>query len=238
MTALLAIAIREYASNFRTSLGWIVIALYLLLSGFWVAFATINPGEPASLRVFFSISQWLLLIVAPAISMRLVSEELRTGTIEPLMAAPISEWQAIPAKYLGALAFFITMLAPTLLYVGVLELVADPDYGPLLAGYAGLILVGMLYLAVGLVISTFTQSQVVALLATFFFFIALHILGTQIADRASPRIGAALRYASLAPRIGDFAKGVVELRHVVFFVAWSCFAIAVGVISLESRRWR
>lgn len=238
MSAMLAIAAREYASCFRTSLGWVVIALYLLLSGFWVAFGTMNPGEPASMRVFFSISQWLLLMVAPAISMRLVAEELRTGTIEPLMSAPISEWQAVPGKYLGALAFFATMLAPTLVYVGVLEMVADPDYGPLMAGYAGLLLVGMLYLAVGLVISTFTQSQVVALLATFFFFIALHVLGTQAADRAGPGLGRFLRSFSIAPRIGDFAKGVIELRHVVFFIAWSVFALGVGAISLESRRWR
>ncbi len=238
MNAVFAIAAREFASCFRTSLGWVVIALYLMLSGFWVAFGTITPGEPASMRVFFSISQWLLLIVAPAISMRLVSEELRTGTIESLMAAPISEWQAVPGKYLGGVAFYLAMLAPSLAYVAVLEMVADPDYGPLLAGYTGLILVGMLYIAVGLVISTLTQSQIVALLGTFFFFVALHVIGTQGPERLGGDFGRSLRFAAIAPRINDFAKGVIELRHVLFFLAWSGFALSVGVVSLESRRWR
>ena len=103
-------------------------------------------------------------MVAPAIAMRLMSEEFRAGTIEPLMAAPISDWAIVIGKYLGGVAFLLTLLAPTLLYVALLEWLSDPDYGPILAGYLGLTLLGMLYIAVGLLVSSLTRSTVVALL--------------------------------------------------------------------------
>ena len=83
----LRIAGREWASFFRSSIGWVTVALYLLLSGFWIAFATLRPGEPASLRAFFGVSQWILLVVAPAISMRLIADKKRTGTLRK--AAPV-----------------------------------------------------------------------------------------------------------------------------------------------------
>ena len=138
MRAALAIASREVAACFRTSIGWVVLALYVLLSGLWFGLQTLQPGEPASMRALLDFSQWILLMVAPAISMRLFAEELRTGTIDPLVSTPVSDWSIVIGKYLGGLGFLGIMLAATLIHVGVLELVANPDYGPIIAGYAGL----------------------------------------------------------------------------------------------------
>jgi ABC-2 type transport system permease protein len=238
MRATLAIAWRELASCFRTPLGWLVIALYLLLTGVYFAFATVEPGEPATMRTLFGSTQWMLLVVAPAISMRLLSEELRSGTIETLASCPISDWQIALGKYLGAMGFIIAMLLPTLLQVAVLEAVGDPDYGPILAGYAGVVLVASVYLAAGLVFSALTTSQTVAFLTTLFFFLVL-LFGTTQGGRLAPEPWNDVLFSlSIGLRLGDFAKGVLELRHVVFFVAITLWLLAIAVVALEWRRWR
>lgn len=235
---LLTIAAREWASYFRTSTGWIVLALYLLLSGFWFAFATLIPGDPATLRAFFGVSQWILLIIAPAIAMRLLAEERRAGTLESLMTAPASDWAVIFGKYAGAVAFLITLFLPTLAYVGLLELVADPDYGPILAGYLGLLLVGMLYIAAGTLFSAITESQVVALLATIFFFVGIEVASTQGARLLGPPWDQPLLSLSVLVRVGDLAKGVIDSGHIVAFLAASLWFLILAVAALESRRWR
>lgn len=238
MMALLAIAKRELASCFRTPLGWIVIALYLLLSGLWIAFATIRPGEPATLREFFSVSQWLLLTVAPAISMRLLSDEYRTGTIEPLTTTPVTDYHIALGKYLGAVGFLVCMLLPTLLYVGLLELVANPDYGPIAAGYLGLLLAGMLYIAAGMLFSSLTASPVVAFLGTAFFFIVLTFISGAGAARLGEPWSALLFPLSISARIADFAKGVIDTAHIAAFVCASAWFVLMTSLVLESRRWR
>lgn len=238
MSAAVTIAFRELASYYRTPIGWVITALFLLLSGAWVSFATIRPSEPATLRVFFAISQWLLLAVAPAVSMRLFSDELRMRTIEPLLTAPLSDWHVVIGKYAGAVLFLAALLAPTLVYVGVLELVADPDPGPILAGYLGLFLVGMVYLAVGMLFSSFTENQVVAFLGTLFFFLLLWFASTQGAPLAPPPFDDALRSLSIYARLSDFAKGVIDTAHVAFFLTVSAWFCVLTVIRLEIRRWR
>ncbi len=238
MTRLSAIAGRELASYFRTSIGWIVIGLFLLLSGFWIAFSTLRPGEPATLRTFFGVSQWLLLIVAPAVSMKLIAEERRAGTLESLMTAPVSDWTIVVGKYLGAVGFLLCMLAPTLLYVGLLEMVADPDYGPIAAGYLALLLVGALYLSFGLLASALTESQVVALLATFFFFVLWEVLATEGARLLGPPFDQPLFALSILLRIADMSKGVIDTAHVVFFLSGSVFFVTLATMAVESRRWR
>lgn len=238
MNATIAIAIREFASFFRTPAGWVIIALFLLLSGIWVSADTIQPGAPASLRLFFASSQWLLLIVAPAITMRLLAEEYRTGTIEPLMTSPAGDWAIAFGKYAGALLFLLALLAPTLLYVALLNLIADPEPGPILAGYLGLLGVGALYIAAGLLMSALTRSQAVAFLATLFLFLLLWFATTQGAAVLGPPWDKPLYALSINLRIADFAKGLIETRHLVFFAALSLWFVALTALALEHRRWR
>jgi len=238
MSAALAIAQRELASFFRLPIGWVVIALYLVLTGLVFGMWTLRPGEPASMQTLFQLSGWLMIFVAPAISMRLVSEELRTGTIEPLMTAPVSDWQIVIGKYLGGVGFLLTMLAPTLLFVVILEVFSSPDYGPIVAGYAGLLALGMLYLAVGLLVSTLTSNQVVAFLGTLFFLLFMRIATTQGAAFLGPPLDRPLYALSVDLRMTDFARGVIDTGHLVFFLATSVWFTALAVVALESRRWR
>ncbi len=238
MRPLAAIATREYAAFFRLPIGWVVIALYLLLAGAVFALGTLRPGAPATLRELFNLSAWLLMFVAPAISMRLISDELRQGSIEPLMTSPLSDWQVITGKYVGALLFLLTMLAPTILFAGALELLADPDYGPIAAGYLGLTLIGMLYLAAGLFFSACTSSQVVAFLATIFFLLLLRLATTSGAAALGEPLDRVLYALSPDLRLADFSRGVIDTSHVVVLLAMSAWFVTLAVVALESRRWR
>jgi len=238
MRALLAVAWREYAAFFRTSMGWVIVALYLVLAGVWIGFGAIRPGEPAILRVFFSSSQWLLLAVAPAVSMRLMSEEFRSGTFEVLQTSPVSDWAVALAKFLAGWGVVLTMLAPSLVGVVALEMVADPDYGPIASGYLGLILLGGMYIAAGLVMSSLTQNQVVAFVATVALFLGWWFATTSGAAVAGETWGPALRALALGPRIGDFARGVIDTGNIAFFLALTAWFVCMSAMSLETRRWR
>lgn len=248
MRQILTIATRELGSMFRLPAGWIVIALYLLLAGVVFSQAILLPGQPASLREFFAISGWLLMPVIPAIAMRLISEELRSGTIEPLMTAPVGDWTLIFAKYLGACGFLAAMLAPTILYPITLSLLSDPrpDLGPILSGYLSLFLQGMLYLAIGLFASSLTSNQTLSFLLTLFSILGMLVLSTmgpQIARSVSQGwFGDVLRDVlaalSIAARVEDLARGVVDTAHIVFFASLSGFFLVLAVVAVQSRRWR
>ena len=232
----LTIAQREFASFFRVPLGWVVIALFTLLSG--VLFSmTIEPGAPATMRTFFRLATWAMLCIAPAVSMRLLSEESRAGTLETLATAPITSAALTAGKYLGACAFLLAMLAPTLVFVGVLEAVADPDYGPVFAGYLGLICSGALYLAVGLLASSLSSSQTSAFLGALFTLLLLRI-GTLQGSSLPEPWGPIASAFSFDLRIADFAKGVVDLGGVAFFLAGAAWFVTLAAAATEARRWR
>lgn len=239
MIAAWSIAGREFAAMFRLPVGWVVTALYLLIAGLVFGLVVLDPGGPASLRAFFAVSGWLLLPAVPAVSMRLVSEELRTGTIEPLLTAPVSDWSVALGKYMGGVAFLVAMLTPTLTYVGVLFAVADPppDPGPIVAGYLTLLLTGLLYLSAGLFFSTLTSSQTLAYLGTMFFLLLL-LLAPAGAEWTPEPLRPALCAVALGLRIGDMARGVIDLSHAVFFLSLSAFFVVLSALSIESRRWR
>ena len=206
------IAVRELSSYFRQPAGWIIVALYLFLAGLVFATGILVPGRVASLRDFFALSGWLLLPVAPAISMRLLAEELRSGTIENLLTAPLTSAAIVVGKYVGACLFLLAMLAPTLVYAIVLRSFSSPlpDFGPMVAGYLCLALLGVLYLAIGIFASTLTPAPLRPLLGSIW----------------------------LTSRVLDFSRGVIDTAHVVFFVSVSAWFVFLAVVSLEVRRWR
>ena len=238
MRRITAIAAREVGAFYRLPLGWVVTALYLLLAGGVFAVFVLRPAEPASLRPFFALSDWLLLFVAPAISMRLLSEELRTGTIEGLLSAPVSDWEVVLGKYLGAAGFLAAMFAPTLVYVLVLEAVSSPDYGPILSGYLGMALVGLLYLSIGMLASSLTSNQTVAFLTTLFFLLLLRFATVQGATMVGEPWSQLLFALSIDLRMEGFAKGVIDTGDAAALLCASVWFIVLTVVSVESRRWR
>jgi ABC-2 type transport system permease protein len=239
MRGLWTIAWREFRSFFRVPLGWVAIALYLFLAGVIFAERVLAPGEPASLRYLFSISGFLLLPVAPAITMRLLSEELRSGTIEPLMTSPVSDAGIVLGKFLGAVLFLTAMLGPTVLHAVTLVAMSDPrpDIGPIAAGYLSLVLLGSLYLAVGMLFSSFTANQTLAFLGTFLFLLVFLMVTGDRVNLPAP-VARVIARAAVGPKLNDFAKGVIDTSHVVFFIATSAWFLAMTYVSLQTRRWR
>lgn len=239
MTAILTIARRELASMFRLPVGWVVVALFLVLTASVVALS-IQPGAPASLRGFFTISAWLLMPVAPAVSMRLLAEEHRTGTDEVLLTSPVSALGVVLGKFLGAWLFLVCMLVPTLAYPALLFVVSDPapDLGPMVSGYLLLLLQGTLYLAIGTAVSSMTSNQTLAYLATLFPILALLLAGS-LASQSLPELLRPVHEAAQIGRRGsDFARGIIDTGHIVFFLAVSAWCLALAHASLEWRRWR
>jgi ABC-2 type transport system permease protein len=233
------IATREFASFFATPLGWVAMALYLAIAGLVFGYGVVVPGGVASLRDVFALSGFLLLPVVPAITMRLVSEELKSGTIEPLMTSPVSDAAIVAGKFLGAGMFLLAVVMPTVIHAAVLWLVSDPrpDVGPMVAGYLSLVLLGGLYAAVGVFVSTLTSNPTLAYLGTFVAILVVLLIGAEAVPM--PRgVAEVVRAVSLRPRLADFAKGVVDSRHVVFFVSVTAWVLVLALVSLESRRWR
>ncbi len=233
------IALRELSAYFRQPAGWIILALYLFLSGLVFATGILMPGKAASLRDFFALSGWLLLPVAPAITMRLVAEELRAGTIENLFTAPLSSAAIVLGKYFGACLFLLAMLAPTLVYPVVLRSFSSPqpDVGPMIAGYLCLLLLGGLYLALGTFASTLTANGTLAFLISLFSILALMFAGS--APPTTPAsIRAVLDSVWITARVLDFSRGIIDTSHVVFFVTASAWFVFLSIVSLEVRRWR
>jgi ABC-2 type transport system permease protein len=239
MKVMFAIALRELNGYIRQPAGWIILALYLLLAGIVFAASVLVPGRAATLRDFFALSGWLFLPVVPAVSMRLIAEELRSGSIEYLLTSPVGCFSLVWGKYLGALAFIILLLIPTLTYPTLLILYSNPapPLGPLVAGYMCLILLGGVYLGIGLIASTLTANPTLAFMLTLFSI--LGVLFAPLAADASPSWAReVLARLSFGGRIADFSRGILDTGHIIFFATIAAASVMLSGVVMEVRRWR
>ncbi|TVQ63808.1 MAG: hypothetical protein EA378_00765 [Phycisphaerales bacterium] len=234
----LAIATRELRSFFRLPVGWVVLALYAALTGAVFALDTLRPGEPATMRAFFATAGILLMAVGPAVSMRLFSEEIRTGGIEPLATAPVGDLALVLGKYLGSVLFLGAILLPTLAFPIALAILSDPkpDPGPIVAGYLALALLGCLVLAVGTAASALTSSQTLAFLATLLVLLGFTLATSRLPAQLDPRLGELFAGWSPTARLRDFARGVIDPAHAVYFLALSGVALSVAWGAVRGRR--
>ncbi len=239
MPHVLTIAKRELTSLFFSPIAYVVLGVF----GFGTAliFSTqFVPGAPAEMRNVLGSVAVLMIFLVPAISMRLLSEEYRSGTIETLMTLPISDTQVVVGKWLGAMGFLATLMAPLLILTAVLAYNADPDFGPILTGFLGLLLVGGLYLAIGVFTSATTQNQIIAFLVTVFIILAFVYLCPYLArtDWVRGWVQDGLFYVNIYDQYGDFAKGVIDMGRIVFFVSGIMLFLLFATLTLHSKRWR
>jgi ABC-2 type transport system permease protein len=225
---------------YRTSAGTLICALFLVLTGAIFVATTLVPGEPASLRYFFAPASALLVVIAPAVSMRTFSEEARAGTIETLLTAPAQDWAIVLGKYLGSCLFLASVFAPTLVFPAALWWAADapPDPGPIVTGYLGLLLVGSTYLALGVLVSSLTESQTLAFLAAFLVLIGYLVATGPLAPRLPAPLDAFAANASIQVIVSDFAKGVIDTGSVLTLLGVQGSFVGLAWASLDSRRWR
>ena len=232
------IARRELASYFHSPIAYVAMFLFLLATGY--AFSRdFEPGQPAGMRTLFDWMVWFLVFIIPVLSMGLMAQEWASGTIETMMTAPVGETDLVVGKFLGAFGFLPVLLAPTLLYVILLSIYGPPDYGPILSGYIGIVLVSALFLAVGLFCSSLTRSQVVAAVLAAAILAAVTIVPWVAAGQAT--LGNFWRKVTdqtVLIRYSVFSKGIIDTGNLVFFVAATGVFLFITIKVVESRRWR
>jgi ABC-2 type transport system permease protein len=236
---MLAILKKELNSFFATPIGYLVIAVFLIVNGLflWIFnddYNILNAGF-ADLTSFFFISPWLFLFLIPAITMRSFSDEFRLGTIEILKTKPLSNWQIVFGKYVGALVLIILALIPTLIYVFSIYKLGDPignlDTGSTIGSYLGLLFLASAYTSVGIYTSTFSNNQIVAFIIAaaicFFLFYGFEAL-------ADMGISESLRSFGMNDHFKSISRGVIDTRDVIYFISITLFFLFLTNLKLAA----
>ncbi len=252
MNNVLAIAHRELRAYFASPIGYVAIALFMFIFGvmygaivdYFARQGMAMMGGPQNLsinqqliRPLFLNMAVVFLFVLPVVTMRTYSEEKRSGTIELLLTSPLTDVQIILGKFFGAMSLYVVILAVTLIHMGVLFWYGNPDWRPLVSGYFGMLLFGAAFISIGLFISSLTSSQVIAGIGTFAFGLFLWIIdwiGPAFGTQAQAVIG----YLSMTEHLDDFVKGVVDTKHVVYYLSLVVFALFLTARSVDAERWR
>jgi ABC-2 type transport system permease protein len=209
-------------------------------------------GGPQSLNVnermirpLFQNALVLLLFFLPMITMRTYAEEKRSGTIELLLTSPITDVEILVGKFLGALSLYSAMLAVTLVYLLVLFAFGTPEWKPIATAYLGLLLFGGCFVSVGMLVSSFTKNQIVAGMMTFVVFLLLWVIDWLASSAtglfgasAGPVVEEVLNYLSITQHFDDFGKGIVDTKHLIFYVSFITFGLFLTARSVDSERWR
>jgi len=230
---------RELGAYFLSPIAYAVIAIYLFASGLAFGLGTFANNAEASLR--YMLEFWMVLIlvfVLPMLTMRLISDELRTGTIETLMTAPVSETQIVLGKFFGAFAFYLILLATLLLYPILLSMYGNLDMALLICNYIGLLFLGGLYIAAGLFFSACTKHQVIAVLASFALLALMTFASQGLAQQVDGTARAVLQQLSVRTHFMDFVQGMIDTNHVVFFLTTTAMFLFFTVKRLEMQRWK
>ncbi len=231
-----AIAQRELRSYFVSPVAYVVMALFLLISGFLFSLI-LGVSNEASMRPLFGNFAVIFLFIVPALTMRLLAEEQRTGTLELMLTAPVRDYELVLGKFLGVFLLLLIMLAITLVYPAMLLLAGNPDRGPIAAGYLGVILQGAAFLSIGLLASSLTQNQIIAALLAFVILLLLW-LADALGNFTQGRIGDLFRFLSITRHYDEFPRGVIDTRDVVYFITVTAAALFFTVQSVTARRWR
>jgi ABC-2 type transport system permease protein len=189
------------------------------------------------IRGLFQNTAVIILFVMPMITMRTYSEEKRSGTIELLLTSPLTDLEIIVGKFLGALALYGAMLIVTMLYMAILFRIGNPEWRPIVAGYLGLLLMGGCFLATGLFISSLTKNQIVAGFLTFATFLMLWIIN-WIGESSGPTTRDLVNYLSITEHFDDFSRGIIDTKHVVYYLSFITFGLFLTAKSVDSERWR
>jgi len=248
VTGFVAVYRREMLSLWVTPLAWVLLVVFLLLQGaifysivaHFVGMSQLSLDTGPVQAYFGQESIFLLmtlLLLCPALSMRVFAEERRSGTIEPLLTAPVTAPAVVFGKYLATLSTYVLMWAPTLLYVVILLRSGEVDWGVVAGSYLGLFGIGASYLAIGTLMSAMTKSQLIALMLTIFVLFGLFVLGIGEYIFEPGPLREVCAHVSMASQMEDFSKGIVDLRRIVYDLSLLALALFLTVRVVDSWRW-
>lgn len=231
-----AVATRELRSYFLSPLAYVVIALFLALSGYLFALILAN-GREASLRGLIQNVSVLYLFIVPVITMRLLAEEQGSGTVELLLTNPVQEWEIVTGKFLGSIMLLLVMLGLTLLFPAFLFVFGNPDKGPIVTGYLGVFVQAAAFLSVGLFASSLTKNQIVAAMIAFAMLLILW-LSDNLGQFLGGTVGSIISYASVITHFQSFPQGVIQSNDVLYYITLVFAGVAFSTLVLQSRRYR
>ena len=251
---ILAIAGKELRSYFASPMAYIIIGLFALLFGvFFNAFlqAFLEESQRSAMmggggamnvndrmiRGVLLNAAIIILFVMPMITMRTYAEEKRSGTIELLLTSPLTDVQIILGKFLGAMGLFAAMLLVTMVDIAILFRLGNPEWKPIATGYLGLLLMGGCFVSVGLLISSLTKNQIVAGFMTFAVFLLLWVIN-WFGEGAGPTGRAVLSFLSITEHLDDFTRGIIDTKHIVYYLSFITFGLFLTAKSVDSERWR
>jgi ABC-2 type transport system permease protein len=247
MTNALTVARRELGAYFVSPIAYVVVALFLFIGGavFWnwdfMPAASAFGGQPPGLRTVQGFMGTLLLFFAPLLTMRLLSEEQSSGTIELLFTSPVRDWEVVLGKFIAALGLLVLMIAPTLVYALILVTLSDPgsgpDVGPLLTGYLGLLLFGAGIMSLGIFTSSLTRNQVVAAFIGFAIGIVFIIIPGLSRDLPLAWLQKLLAESSPFDHLDGFLRGLIDTGDVIYFLSLIILGLFLATRTLEVRRW-
>jgi ABC-2 type transport system permease protein len=250
----LLICFKEFKSYFVGPIGYAVMALFALIFGFGFYTATrdmvqlsfraaaMGQQQPMSvndqvIRPLLGFAGTIALFLIPMITMRLIAEEKKSGTIELLMTSPITDGEIIVGKWLGSVLLYLSVLGMSVLNVAMLFIWGKPDLKPVLVAYLGLFLQGCCLLAIGTFVSTTTKNQIVAGGVTFFVSLLLWLLSWFTAFDSGP-MASVINYLSIVTHMDNFSKGVIDSKDIVFYLSMIFFPLFLAQRAMESLRWR
>jgi ABC-2 type transport system permease protein len=256
MTNILAVAHKELKSYFASPIAYVLLGVFAVLYGWFFAAIllfferqsmqmgamgmgpqSVNINQQLIRPVLMNVSV-IMLFVLPLITMRSYAEEKRSGTIELLLTSPLTDVQIVLGKFLGAMGLIAAMLAVTLPHLGLLSLYSDPEWRPLFLAYLGYLLMTGCFVSVGLFISSLTRNQIVAAVATFGVFLMLWVVDWMSTFAETPVRKAVYEYLSITGHFDDFTKGVLDTKHLVYYLSFIAFGLFLTVRSVDSERWR
>lgn len=229
------IYIKELRSYFNSAVAYVVIVVFLALLG-WFYASNIFLANAASMREMFETARWIFLFVIPAITMRLLAEERKSGTIELLTTKPVHDAEIILGKFFAAWSLMGIALLPSLVYYVTISSLGTIDNGPVIGGYLGLLLMAGVFASLGLFASSVTDNQIVAFLFGIFLILVFFIVD-KVLIFMPEALASLLEYLSTDSHFLSMARGVIDTRDLIYFASILGFTLYCSVVSLERRKW-
>lgn len=238
MNKILTITKKELNSYFNSPLGYIVVSVFLVISG-WLFIQTFFIIGQASLRSFFNLLPILFMFIIPAITMSSWAEEKKSGTVEVLMTFPVSAVKVVMAKFFSSFMFLLIMLALTLAIPMMVSDVGSPDKGIIIAGYLGAVLLGSAYIAIGLWISSVTKNQIISFLVTVSIIFIFYMIGNPlILDTMPDSIAVVGNFLSFSTHFDSILRGVISLADILYYISVIIFFLFLNARVMGMKRWK
>ena len=235
MHNIMTIAKREIKSYFFTPVAYILISIFLLITG-WFFGSELFLVNEASMRNIFSLTPLIFIFFIPAVTMRSISEEKRSGTIELICTSPVKDSQIVLGKFFAAFSLLVATIFSTIIYVIILLILGKPDGGVIVAGYIGLLFMGSAYAAIGIFASTISKNQIVSFIVSFFIIMVLYLLD-KFMYFIPTWLGSILQYISVDYHFQNIARGVIDSRDIIYYLSLIFVFLFFAWNSLTKRKY-